>query len=55
VPGLYHLNGFLTPATTQEGIYYMMFRSSTHYYVDPKSTTYKCDLTDYGYFYNRMD
>ena len=32
----------------------MMYRTSTHYYVNHKSLVYKCDRNDYGYFYNDM-
>lgn len=53
-PSMYHLSGLLNTVASKEGKYYMMFRSSTHYYVNPKSATYKCDLPDYGFFYNDM-
>lgn len=51
---LYHLSGLLGAATSPEGVYYLEYRSSTHYKMATKSNTYKCDLPDYGYFMNDM-
>jgi hypothetical protein len=54
-PSLYHLSGVLNSASSNEGIYYLDYRSSTHYVVAARSQYYKCDLAEYGYFMNDMN
>lgn len=51
---LYHLSGMLGSATSPEGVYFLEYRSSTHYRVPTRSNIYKCDLPDYGYYMNDM-